>query len=865
MFTLRTKITAIVVLLALSIIAAPFASAQINIPPSSGSPTGGFTGGFTSSNTCPFIGASIPPGCLVVTNGNATTTTDPTYGNVLRLTPSAESQIGSAWSSAQQQVSGGFTTTFQFRFSSPSEPPADGIAFVIQNSSLGAIGAGGGSIGYGGSNGPFGIAGTAPPSPPGISNSLAIEFDTYNNGTAIGDPNGNHVAVQSCETGPNTSWHNQNCDGSTVSPPPYGNSNHGIQPSLAVTLSDGNYHTVRIQYNPPGTPCAPSFSATANLCISIDQFAAPVLTTSVDLSSIGLSDGGGAYVGFTSATGLFYETHDILDWSFSSTPTQTQTETLSTTVANTFNFNTTPSFVVTHVVDYTQTNANTSGITLQSQDFLVSNGTGWPPYVVGTPYAPSHLFLKNGDNSGSTDYGSIYVDTCYTATSKASDSNCPVATSLSSPIIIDDIWDLSTKPTIASGTTTALVEYVQSTTPTTDWNPAPASVSPNPTCTNTLSASFACDLSDIMVDFSGDPTSSGTTTKKGTFATLYNVPMLTTAASVNTIPVNPTAPIYVRGNLTFDFLVTPAQFPGNPNGFTAAPVSSLFYAFGMSLPPLPPSPLAISCPAAGCIVVGATQPGTSSTLPVKFEATQGSPADGSYTLQWSAVDTVGIRERNVQLTGATYSTTLFSAQVVVDNTAPTISAPVLSAPSGTSVTATYSCYDALSGIVSCGPHSLATPIAGTAVNETYTLNLSMGTYPAVTLTAVDAAGNTASTTLNAYTVYGICALYDQTKAVKSGATIPIKLYLCSGSTDLSAPSITVHAVNVLQTSSSTTDPIVSAGNANPDSDFRYDATQGPSGGYIFNLKTSGLGTGNYVIQFTVTGDPTLHSLAFGVR
>jgi len=121
-------------------------------------------------------------------------------------------------------------------------------------------------------------------------------------------------------------------------------------------------------------------------------------------------------------------------------------------------------------------------------------------------------------------------------------------------------------------------------------------------------------------------------------------------------------------------------------------------------------------------------------------------------------------------------------------------------------------------------------------------------------------------TVNYNVAYSICPLYDQTKAVHFGATIPIKMYLCSATgTDLSSSGIVVHATGLFQMSSSTNDPVIDAGNANPDNDFRFDAGQGPSGGYIFNLKTTGLGSGNWVIQFTVTGDPIPHSLGFGVK
>ena len=53
-----------------------------------------------------------------------------------------------------------------------------------------------------------------------------------------------------------------------------------------------------------------------------------------------------------------------------------------------------------------------------------------------------------------------------------------------------------------------------------------------------------------------------------------------------------------------------------------------------------------------------------------------------------------------------------------------------------------------------------------------------------------------------------------------------------------------------------------SGNANPDSNFRYDTTLG---GYIFNLSTSGLGTGTYTLSFTAGSDPTTHAVQFQVR
>jgi hypothetical protein len=114
--------------------------------------------------------------------------------------------------------------------------------------------------------------------------------------------------------------------------------------------------------------------------------------------------------------------------------------------------------------------------------------------------------------------------------------------------------------------------------------------------------------------------------------------------------------------------------------------------------------------------------------------------------------------------------------------------------------------------------------------------------------------------------YSVCLLYDPTKAVHSGATIPIKLQLYDGSgNDLSSSTITVHAISVTQISTSTSGAVENAGNSNPDNDFRFDATLGSTGGYIFNLKTTGLSTGTYKVNFTVTGDSFVYAANFEVR
>jgi hypothetical protein len=158
-------------------------------------------------------------------------------------------------------------------------------------------------------------------------------------------------------------------------------------------------------------------------------------------------------------------------------------------------------------------------------------------------------------------------------------------------------------------------------------------------------------------------------------------------------------------------------------------------------------------------------------------------------------------------------------------------------------------------------------VVGNVVAGVATANYTLpgGTTPqALTITGEFSGGTFTAPSSDTATLsvsFNICLLYDPTKAVKSGATYPIKIQLCDvNGNNVSSADTVVHAVNIQQVSSSAYGDIITAGEANPDSDFRFD-----NGMYILNLKTTGLSTGVYNLYFTAGDDPVLHSVQFQVK
>ncbi len=202
-------------------------------------------------------------------NGNATQ-----VGNVLRLTSAERRQIGSSFFNQPLAVDSNtsFETQFQFQLSGGTDG-ADGFTFMLQNNSQGAnaLGAIGGGLGY-----------------KSITQSLAIEFDTFDNRT-IDDLNNNHISVLR--------------DGDI----------HNPLTSIAAPfdLNSGSFLNAWIDYD------GVSDLLEVFLTDTTVKPETASLSLNIDLASL---VGSQAFLGFSAATGGRSNNHDILNWEFATIP-----------------------------------------------------------------------------------------------------------------------------------------------------------------------------------------------------------------------------------------------------------------------------------------------------------------------------------------------------------------------------------------------------------------------------------------------------------------------------------------------------------------------------------------------------------------
>lgn len=225
--------------------------------------------GFTLNGITP----SIDTGGMGVIGPN------PGDQRVLRLTNNY-GQSGSAFLTTPFSLSSNasFSSYFEFQFTNQGSGGADGIVFTVQNVANTA-GGGGGGIGY-----------------DGLSPSLGVEFDNWNNGSCDGN-NDNHAGI--------------NINGSVCSV--VRNDATGAWPGLntgdGITryqLDSGKIFHAWVDYNGLTDLLEVRLSDTDTRPTDV------LMSYNVNLAVLlGTTD---AYVGFTSGTGAATADHDIRRW-----------------------------------------------------------------------------------------------------------------------------------------------------------------------------------------------------------------------------------------------------------------------------------------------------------------------------------------------------------------------------------------------------------------------------------------------------------------------------------------------------------------------------------------------------------------------
>jgi hypothetical protein len=191
--------------------------------------------------------------------------------SALILNPSSSNQVGSGiWNQKiTLPANNSFSTFFTYQIDQNTSR-ADGMTFFIQQTGTTAIGGSGQNLGIG-----------------GINNSVAVEFDTYQNG---GDPDNNHIALDL----------NGNTSHST-----------GVVASInksTLDLADSKLKYVWIDYN------GSTNLFEVRISTSNSRPATATLSTTINLATT--LSGHNVYVGFTGATGGSMERHSITSFYF---------------------------------------------------------------------------------------------------------------------------------------------------------------------------------------------------------------------------------------------------------------------------------------------------------------------------------------------------------------------------------------------------------------------------------------------------------------------------------------------------------------------------------------------------------------------
>ncbi|MGI4833860.1 MAG: lectin-like domain-containing protein [Janthinobacterium lividum] len=207
---------------------------------------------------------------LFQVNGNATATSSCSASG-FTITPDQSGQGGSVWNKRPVSLATSFAVTGSMYLGTKDANGADGITFTLQNDARGA-----GATGNSGQN--LGVS--------GISPSVSVEVDTYNNGTAANDIADDHLAIfKSGDVTKYVTFIIPSGGTATVIAAAVNASN------AAIDIENGTYYPFKITWDAPSTTLRVYFNNTLRATYS-ENFVSTVFSS----NSL-------VYWGFTGATG----------------------------------------------------------------------------------------------------------------------------------------------------------------------------------------------------------------------------------------------------------------------------------------------------------------------------------------------------------------------------------------------------------------------------------------------------------------------------------------------------------------------------------------------------------------------------------
>ncbi|HKO58750.1 MAG TPA: Ig-like domain-containing protein, partial [Thermoanaerobaculia bacterium] len=212
--------------------------------------------------------------------------------------------------------------------------------------------------------------------------------------------------------------------------------------------------------------------------------------------------------------------------------------------------------------------------------------------------------------------------------------------------------------------------------------------------------------------------------------------------------------------------------------------------------------------------------------------------------------------RNIEVQKATPVFTNLSAPTIIVATASTtisgkLTAGSLVPPGSVSIT--------INGV----SQTAAIQADGTFSSTFNTGSLAVGGYTISFSYAGSANFNAASATSTLSVIYNLTGGALPSGSGPTNSTVPFRVQLFSATgVNLSTPSLTLTAYGIRLVSSSTWQAAQTTGNG----DLEFDFQNAQSGAYKFNLKTTGVAPGSYVLGITVQGEPAgvIHEVPFTV-